>query len=473
MINIEKLKLIIMEKNYILLAFLFSFTMIFMYGFLNGPSVDQYVYDSSNYYELSKRFVINGNFDFSNYGLSIRGYVFPFIIFSYTMLGNLLKLEDSISILLGNSLFISFLFIFILPSFFNYSKNKYIIIKLLLPILIFMLYWQDLVYYPLSDIYSYGFLVIAISLIRNTSKIHGYRLLIQGILIGILLYATYNIRTIYIFAIPILIIIKLICNWKSKIKNNTIYLLIILGIVICSIPQFKINEINHSKKTIAVVTDTYGESGGLFNFQLLAGLQLQRYETYIGDLKDYPQPNLGFADGVGNQLLKIENLNNLEFNQYLRLIFKHPLDYIGIIARHFFNIFHLPYNHVYIKDISHNKVFYTIINYTIIYIAALVLYVNCKKKNTIKFDINMIYLITTIIPCIAILPGAIEMRFFMPLYCLFYLIIAFFTPLSEIINYVKLNKVRLVISYIVILFTLLAIWGSTFNSAQILPQLLG
>ena len=42
----------------------------------------------------------------------------------------------------------------------------------------------------------------------------------------------------------------------------------------------------------------------------------------------------------------------------------------------------------------------------------------------------------------------------------------------DIITYIKCNKAKTIICFIVILTLLAAVWGSAFNSAQVIPQLL-
>lgn len=461
------------KKYKIIIVFMVCSILVTFLGYLNLHTISEYYYDSGLYYQLGQTFDFNGNFSFKNYPLTYRGYLFPFILFIYTRIGDIFNLSHEVSILIGNSMFFSLLFVVILPKLFC-SKNKEIkILSIIISAVMYLIFWQDLIYYPLSDLYSFGLIIIAIHFLNIISN-NRVKLISIYLLSGVFLYSAYNIRTIYLFVIPLIILVYLILNRKDNIKKLALNLgFILLGMILISIPQSYINNQYYQTLSPKVYTESYS-GNNLFSYQLYSGLSMQRYETFVGDSSEYPQPSMVFSDGVGNQLIVKEGLDaNISIIQYIKLAFKYPLDFMGIIARHFINILHLPFNHLYINDILHYKTFYTILNYTILFLFGLGAYCYKFKAEKLKVDWQKVFYISlTIIPCIASLPGAIETRFFMPMYILIYCFSVYMLPLHEIIKFTKNNKLKVILSYIIILALLTAVWGSTFNSSQAIPQIL-
>lgn len=464
-------------KWQIAIAFFLSVILIFTIGLIYKPNVSKYIYDSADYYNFSRSFEFSGKFSFDNFVGGVRGYFFPFIIYIYTTVGSILGLENGVGILLGMSLFTSFIITVILPSFYIKNNSSIYILRRLLPVGLLILFWRDLIYYPLTDLYSFGLLLLSgwlLLKVKNTNKIMS---IIYCLLSGFVLYATYNTRTIYLFVAPIVLLIYIVFNYKHGLAVIAkSFACIFIGALICAYPQINTNFNTRGMYSPVVMTDKFS-GGSLFNNQLFAGMLMERYETYIGSTAEYQvQGPLNFYDKAGVQIVAEEKITEISsLSQYIQLALKYPLDFMGIIARHFFNIFHLPYNHVYIQSLHNHKYFYTLVNYTILFIVGLrgfLAYRSKSKKLLGCLDESNLYLLSTLISCIMILPGAIEMRFFAPMYCLIYGSLAFSCPYKLIMTNIKKYKLQIFFGYIIILAFFCAIWGATLSSAQFIPQLL-
>lgn len=106
-------------------------------------------------------------------------------------------------------------------------------------------------------------------------------------------------------------------------------LCILVGILICGIPQSIINQEFYGSRSLLVNTSNM-EGGSLFNFQLTSSITMQRYETYVGSEDGYPKPKFIFEDEAGKEIMRQEGKELLHsVGEYLEIVMKYPLDFIG------------------------------------------------------------------------------------------------------------------------------------------------
>lgn len=301
-------------------------------------------------------------------------------------------------------------------------------------------FWSGLFLYFLTDAVALMFLSIGIYFLFLDKKI-GY------LLGGVFMYITYNTRTIYLF--PIIVIILFLFIYKLRAKDKSVFLatvFIFAGIILAAIPQVIVNKNNHG--VISAKVYTAGNSGdygnGLFSWQLAQGLKLAEYETYVGVRDKHSSGGVAFTDTTGERIWREEGIDSqtVIIKDIVKLFFKYPLDMVGIYVRHFINMLNPVWGEMYIKNLEKVKIHLTIINYIILYI---IVYWNIGvKEKSIKnikellTDSNKeklkIYITrcTLLIPCIAILPGSVELRFFYPMYMLIYVYLIYNIGLSGI-----------------------------------------
>lgn len=121
----------------------------------------------------------------------------------------------------------------------------------------------------------------------------------------------------------ILVLILFIQSIKNKEfkKYASLYVMMVIGMLIAAYPQYKINVNIHNEKSVAVITKSYG--GGLFTAQLYWGFLYDKYETYVGEPKVYPEPGVRFLDRAGSQILSSEGITEFEsIGAYVRTVLK-------------------------------------------------------------------------------------------------------------------------------------------------------
>lgn len=456
------------------ISFLIGVVFIILCGGLAHITTERYIYDSLDYYTASKSFVLSGKFALNNYSNTYRGYFFPLLLYFYTTIGEGIGIPHWISILVGNAFFASFIFTVCLPNMLpdNWVLKNNLFWRLM-PLILFVIFWQDLIFYPLTDIYSFGMIlsIINLSFKMDTKQ----DIMIRGFIIGIMLYCAYNIRTIYMFSAILYVIILFFDCLKHRIGAGRLVLLycaILVGIGLSAYPQLKINMNQHNRKTIAVITDDLN-GGELFTSQLYMGMLYDRYETYVGPEDIYPSAPMNFIDRSGVQIISDEKIEGFDdISEYIMVVLRHPIDYLGVIVRHAMSIMYMPWNHVYIYNLNEGKLFYALFNYIILSLFAIYVYQYIRHQGIKKLvNRNVIYVSIILIPCAAILFGAVEMRFFMPIYSFIYLIICMGNH-TEMVTYMKENHLKVIIAMIFVFCILVGFWGGIMGSAQNLPQLL-
>lgn len=195
--------------------------------------------------------------------------------------------------------------------------------------------------------------------------------------------------------------------------------------------------------------------------QLFWGIKYQGYDTFIDETQRIPQ--MIFADPVGVKLLEEEGMKILcSWNDYFHLIFKYPLEICGIYIRHFISILLPIWSNQYVKDVNNNKIFLTIFAFSILYFWV---FVSIKKMwKNIKVFKNFIPLI---IPSIFILPGAVEVRFFVTMWLMIIAMICFCVQWNQVIAYAKNHKLEIILSYIVIFAVMVSFWSMLLASESV------
>ncbi len=171
-------------------------------------------YDCRLYWELTKQYNAGGNFSLLNFNEALRGYLFSLFLYPSYFLSSLFNLNEVITCRLYLS--------FILSLFYAYGAGfcyKTFFKEILHPIshaflgVILLLLWWEYFTLPLTDVLGFILLLGAFLLISKKG-------LIPFFTSGLLLYASLNIRLIYILAIPFYIYLVYITirSESSKLK---------------------------------------------------------------------------------------------------------------------------------------------------------------------------------------------------------------------------------------------------------------
>lgn len=406
-------------------------------------------WDSGNYWKLSNADIL---FDFPK---TIRGYFYP------ALLAPARYASDSFDVLgyfpyrLISSLVYGYFFAILVPKFYLqvFGGQVSFLRRLITPLLLALL-CPGVIVYPLSDLPALSLMVsasiCALSSACTTVVLKRYALLV---LTGLLAYGAYNSRSIYLFPAGLLAIgLSLIVYYKNDVRTKIFATLaFFMGAALASIPQVAINFKNeNSFSPLVITTSLYNRS--LFANQLLWGITLQRYETSID--KTSPGPEVFYIDKAGEQLFSANNIGaeTFELRTYFRLLLNNPLDFVGIYGRHIINGLDLRDGEVYTLSSPGNRDALALFNFLILFSGLLIITITIatKRPKTEQKIKSFFWGLVLLLPVIAVVPGAIETRFFLALHLAAYCALAFSSDPDTIKNLLHkhwvLVSVALVIS---------------------------
>ncbi len=419
-----------------------SFSILFVASMIIHTMINNvnFHYDDAVYWSLGKAC----GWDVRNMAWGFRGWLLPFVFSMCYKFGMIFGSE-----MLGYRIFASGVFACFFSIIFKYLLEifdfKCSIKKTLISGGIcggsFFLFFRGLLIYTLSDFYALTISLVGLIMLYKmlTYEQDRWRKVIEAFVFGLCLYGAYNIRTIYLFSMIAGVLILLIWNiyernWLQLIITMPVCL---LGIFVCSIPQILLNNHLHKNYSMAVPTE------GLMLYQLQWGISSGRYATYIGDKTIYTEAGMFFVDKIGQTILEKENIVELaSYGDFFKLVFKYPLDFIGIYTRHFLNMLYPFYPNQYIQSIENDKTLLLLIFYTILFIAVFYFIFLIKTKSS-----RWIWMILTLLPSVCILPGAVEIRFFIALHLIIYIYAVM--GIKEFITCFKANWIKYLSMYVI------------------------
>lgn len=442
------------RRNYAIMFSLLFWGSFIVLNMINN--IDCY-FDSDVYWSLGR----DCGWNVKNLGWGFRGWLLPY---SFSMCYKFGMLFDNE--FLGYRIFSSFTFSFMFTYIYKRISeileleylDKNISIYGGISGIIFWIFFRGLFIYTLSDVYALCFSFVSVimlyDIIKNDEKLHVKA--IKSCILGLFLYGTYNIRTIYlVFLIACCIVLTVwqLIN-KKYIQTVVTFACNFIGMAICSIPQYIVNYNLLGTRSWKVPTE------GLMLYQLQWGITADRYATYIGDSENYGTAGMFFVDKIGQAILEREQITELDsYGQLFKLVLRYPIDFIGIYMRHFLNMLYPIYPNQYIKDITRDKSLFLLLFFTVLFIAI------CNFVNAFKLKSSRwIWLGLILISCVCILPGAVEIRFFIALHFIIYMYAI--SGIKDFIIKWKNNKARYIIMYIIGLCIYFAYAGTMLSSTQ-------
>jgi len=457
------LKKIIKEKKYQIIGFILLFLFAFIWQLIIDNST--IYYDDATYWCLGKEFSWKSE-TLTWWGF--RGWVFPAILSCCYRFGMHVG-KEFLGYMIFSSLTFAFLFAIAVSLLIRLlgvklEEKKQALVCIISGIL-FFIFFSGLFIYALSDVYAMTAYILALIVAAKLMDKQMTNIYVFGaisLLFGVLVYASYNIRTIYMFtdAILVICVIAILVKSKEYIKTTVGIVCSAVGFYVTSLPQIKMNKGLLGTSSMFVPTD------GLMLQQIGWGINNMSYGTYVGDPSVYASAGMSYIDHIGEHILILEGIPTYtpgistfeSYGQFISIAFKHPLDFVGIYTRHLLNMLYPIYPNQYIKDIEKDKSFLIILGFSVMVLA----YFGVKKYIG---NINKWYWIAMIIlPCIFILPGAVEIRFFIPLYLIF----CIFAPLGakEFVTEFKKKKIQYIIGLLVLFCLYIAYGGMMLGSTK-------
>ena len=421
-----------------------------------------YWFDSSYYWEMGDSIFENG-FDFLNFPETFRGYFFSFSVSLFKII-----FGTEWGWRVYSAFMTSAMFAILMPAFFK--RNTYNLKSILRDVIttgLFLVFWGNFMQYPLSDFAAFFFLIAGFVAVKNFTEkntpVKPSKAIPLGVLAGALFYAAYNTRAAYEYAI--LFFLLLIVITLKNIKKILIILLpALVGASIIALPQCMINKKYVNEFSPKVFTEAfYGYSMNLQTLQLLTGLDRDRYETYIGDLNDYPENSVLFHDKIAAEMYnrEITDYENASLKKIIKTYLKYPLETVGIYTRHLISLMTPLYYEIYIPNLYTNKIGIICISIVLWILAGLAF---IRSLNLKEINMNFLWSFTAVIPALFQLFGGSELRFFLPVFVILYEYLGTRVSYKDMWMYYK-NKLiptTLVVLFIVIMW--IAIIGDIIGS---------
>ena len=433
-----------------------------------------YTYDAANYWGLGASLFSSGHFSLYTLQDDFRGYVFHvFMSICYRLSGegkeyNYIWLIYSI-ILMG--LFIPYSRF--MKEMFESKKTKIRstdLLRYFFPVAMVCFFFYGLIIYPLTDLYAALLCISGVFFVYKAFRMDEFlKKFFFLAMAGVVLYLTYNIRTIYLLTLVFMVLVIVIMNLKVSQEKTINKIVQIFMSVLCylggaaaaAIPQLCINY--HKYGIISPMINNQN----LFAKQLFWGLNYSRYATYIGQLQEC-NPAMFFIDRTGAKIIakQAELSMAVSIKSYVRLFLKYPIEFICIFGKHVVNSFFVLFPDQYVQHLYINRSAYALLSLAIVFVIFEVIHSNHKL---IFAQGNGLYILGMLLPSIAILFGAVEERFMVLPFLLGYGAIAHFDYKTWFSTLTKKRIFRLILTFIIFAVFALAVESEILGSLQDAP----
>lgn len=376
-------------------------------------------YDAEDYWQLGHRFVHNGRFELLGYDDAMRGYAYPLVNFLCLAVRKTLHWEAVTVVKLLNSALAGLLFGVVGPRLWQASTGapqRPALARRLAWAALGFVFWRDYFNFSLSDFPAVLALGAGLGLVPRPRP--G-----AALLAGAALALAVNIRPIYLAAV--LPALGLLWVGRPRLRGAGAGAggaarlgALALGAALVLAPQLLINRRHFHAATPLVLSQS--KTLGIHNLYLQKlkwGLLHEKYESSVG--RELPSGQLLFLDAAGAAVLRAEGLTEIDTpGQYLGLLARHPLALAGIYARHLFAGLDISHPTPYLTRWAPSTLL-QLLNYALWFGAALVA---LRRRPTAR---EALVLAALLLPCLAVVPMSMEVRFLLPLHLLLLALVAF------------------------------------------------
>jgi len=426
--------------------------------------------DAYGYLYLSDYFVKDGSFAFSNYFASYRSYLFSFILLPIRLFAEAVNVNDyNVFRIVFGLIFSSFFAVFLPHAIERVFKIKINFLQRLLFLGFLLCIWAPTFMYSLSDMPAFMINIIGLYLIYRASEEKRIWLqILFMVLAGICMGGTRLVRQVYQLGMLLAVLLIIVLNLKKGRRKNLLLLLpYIIGLAIIFTPQLLVNIKNFD--IYSPYTQTQIDLGDRMFNRIKLGFYYSEAVVYIG-AKDViirtmdpgrlemiseavKGPYAYFIGSPQGSVLMnkmgTEDITSLDF--YIQSVLKYPVDFIGLWATRLFAGLDLNFPRVYITELKTAGWLYSLLNYTVMFLAAKMLIAAKWFKKEWLSKTLMIAII--LIPVAAACTTVIEERFMLPIHLVFYMMVAFNPDIKEYLS--KNRKFNFGYLIIYILFIIL------------------
>ena len=368
-------------------------------------AIDFFPYDSNLYWLLA---VDPASLPTSAF---IRGYFFPALLGGWVAALSAIGIAQIDAFRLFSSLVYSAGLTILLPETFRLlGGGRISLARRLGPALVLALIFPGLFLYPLSDVPAALLMWSAVLLLLRSAAPTSSRPLLLALLAGCAAGAAYNTRTVYLFSVGLLAL-GLLLQARTRWRQLCCFA---LGTVLIGVPQAALNLRMHDRVSLDPTVSYVG--GSLFLKQLVWGMGIQKYETYMVD----GMAGLPYPDPTGTRLLaKVSKEGNIDtVPDYLLAVARNPLPFLGLYGRHFVNGLDVRDGRVYMPHPPNGKTLTSFACISVLLLATLALAAGSRGPPTELPPpaLRWTCVGALVLPALVAIPGAIETRFLLPLH---------------------------------------------------------
>lgn len=397
-------------------AYIIAFLSALAAGLTQGAKAFQY--DSAAYWELADSFTRNGSFSLLNYADGLRGYALPLLNLLLSHLADVLDLSASFVVTLFNALVVAFIGAVLAPLLAQrtWSHLPWRIGRRLALTALLIVFWLGYIIYPLSDFPALLLALVAV-LAASHRAAPGW-LALAGATSALAVV----VRPSYVL-LAILAPLLAVWEWRSERPTERptrgrfalSMALFAFAFAIVAVPQSLAAHRHHGTWSFIP-----GTSEDLSGFQLTSGLQMQRYETYIG--QDKPSGSMRYLDAGGLRLLHEEAGGAIHGpGDYAKLVWSHPVTMVGLLVRHTVNGLDQRYSTPYVENLDTGSLSWQrLAGFLLVFLA--MLRIAWPQARRCLGPARWRYPAAIALCCATALPSAMETRFLLPLHLLSYLL---------------------------------------------------
>ncbi|MEG1558307.1 MAG: hypothetical protein RR368_07720 [Oscillospiraceae bacterium] len=434
-------------------------------------NVEKIAFDAFDYYTLSQSLKSgDGGFSLLNFPQTIRGVSGAIHFFVIGALADFLHVDIRfIVVILNFFLLLGTVFLYV-RIFDNSSekKAKHCFLSAIGVVVLFAVFARYSVAALLMDLPSMCFIAIGAALLFLVFQ-NERHIWIFGCLSGICLYSAYNMRSIYLFSIIIAVLIFLISIIvKKRYKLFAALLMCFAGILIAAVPQVIVNYHYYGVFSIKLYTAMNPADESLFVKQLFWGLDICRYDTYVNSDGIFDVGRVAFKWPGAQNLMPLVTERSLK--GYIVLMAKNPLYFLALYTSHFLNMLSPYFKQVYIMDLFAVKWPYLIAMFTVCYMTVWDILMKFQEKiYTFKSLTDKKFLLSLVLlfPALAIVPGAVEHRFGLPLFFLIFIYFVCICSFKKMWKKVKENPIGNLALFGIVLMFMLNFWITTLSNGPI------
>ena len=423
-----------------------------LFGFVHHQQdVTEFLYDARDYWQQALL-----------QSAGPRGYLYPLLLAPARWLTAALGENTLQPYRVFSSLVYAALLTLVLPRMFiELFGGTVSLTRRLVPCLLLATVFPGVITHPVSDLPALMLCWGAVAAVQRWRDGPGDA---QGGLLfgaGMLAAAAFNTRSIYLFALLPLLAVVLATGKATPLGRRAVHALVfIAGACLVTLPQVVINKQAH-----AIFSPNPSPGRDLFAFQLFLGLEVQRYETTIH--LDGKFAGVPFIDRAGRRLMDKPGVDEerRSLGNYLGILRDYPLDMLGVYGRHLVNGLDVRDGKLYVSRQSSTRDGKSLYGFSLLALATWILLAPAAQRRPPDWQAPSpnpwLWTGILLLPVAAITPGAVETRFFLPVFILAFCTIAYKADPGALLADFRARHLRVLLAFVLALSVFSAITLTT------------